>query len=154
MTFRRHLIASLALAVIGTAIGAYLVWVHYNLDALVCGTGECEIVQTSEYATLLGIPIAWLGLGMYLTVLALGLMRIRLPDQLEPLSMGALAITCAGTLYSGWLTYLELYVIDAICQWCVASAVVTTLLFLNELGILALLWQEPGDEYDEVAESS
>lgn len=145
MDIRRHLIASLVLSVIGTMIGAYLVWVHYNMDALVCGTGECEIVQTSSYSTVMDVPIAWLGTAMYLALLAIALLRLRLPDSTLPLGTAALAITAAGTLYSGWLTWVELYVIDAICHWCVASAVITTLLFVIEILIYRQLWAAQDD---------
>lgn len=145
---RRALLASTLLAVVGTAIGVYLVYVHYNIDALVCGTGDCEIVQTSRYSEMFGIPIAIFGTAMYLTVLALSLLRLRAPDLTLPASVAALGITGAGTLYSAWLTWLEIYEIEAICQWCVASAIVTTLLFVIEIVIFARLWSAMGDMPD------
>lgn len=137
--------ASTLLAAIGLGIGGYLIYVHYNIDALVCGTGECEIVQTSEYSEVMGIPIAIFGTAMYAALLALAVYRLRAPGSMLPASMAALAITGAGTLYSAWLTYLELYVIEAICQWCVASAIVTTLLFAIEIMIFTRLWSSEDD---------
>ena len=136
----RLLRLSFLLGLIGTAIGAYLVWVHYDLDALVCGLGDCEVVQTSSYAEVFGIPIAVLGLLMYLALVALTSARLLRPALLLPASMAALAITGAGTLYSAWLTWIEIDVLEAICQWCVASAVTTTAMFVVEIVIFSRLW--------------
>lgn len=136
----RLLRLSLLLGLIGTAIGAYLVWVHYDIEALVCGLGDCEVVQTSSYAEVFGIPIAILGLLMYLALLALTVARLLRPALLVPASMAALAITGAGTLYSAWLTWVEIEVLEAICQWCVASAITTTLMLVVEIVIFARLW--------------
>lgn len=144
----RLLRMSLLLGLVGVGIGAYLVWVHYDLDALVCGLGDCEVVQTSAYAEVFGIPIAILGLLMYLALLALTLVRLLRPALLVPASMTALAITGAGTLYSAWLTWVEIEVLEAICQWCVASAIVTTLLFIVEIAIFSRLWA--ADDLDDL----
>ena len=154
MIMRRILIASLVLAIAGTAVGAYLIRVHYDIDALVCGTGDCEVVQTSEYATVMDIPIAIFGTAMYLTVLALTLLRMRAPRILLPASTAALAITAAGTLYSGWLTWIEIYEIEAICQWCVISASITTVLFLLEIVIFARLWSDGTDGEEDAPPES
>lgn len=146
MSTQRALFASLVLAIAGTAVGAYLIRVHYDMDALVCGTGDCEIVQTSEYATVMGIPIAIFGTAMYVTVLGLTVLRLRAPRFLLSASTAALAITAAGTLYSGWLTWIEIYEIEAICQWCVGSAIITTLLLTLEVVIFTRLWSEDPDD--------
>jgi uncharacterized membrane protein len=148
ITMRRALIASLVLAILGAGVGAYLIRVHYDIDALVCGTGDCEVVQTSEYATVMDIPIAIFGTAMYLTVLGLTILRLRKPDLSLPASTAALAITAAGTLYSAWLTWIEIYELEAICQWCVVSATLTTLLFILEVVIFAKLWGEASIEDD------
>jgi uncharacterized membrane protein len=144
----RLLQLSLLLGVVGAGIGAYLVWIHYDIEALVCGLGDCETVQTSSYATVVGIPIAILGLLMYLALLALTAIRLLRPAQLVPASMAALAITAAGTLYSAWLTWVEVEVLEAICQWCVASAIVTTLMLVVEIVIFARLWS--ADDIDDL----
>lgn len=145
MTMRRTLLASLILTIAGTGVGTYLIRVHYDMDALVCGTGDCEVVQTSDYATVMDIPIALFGTAMYLALLGLTLLRLRVPRFLLPASTAALAITAAGTLYSGWLTWIEIYELEAICQWCVVSATLTTLLFILEIVIFARLWSEGTD---------
>lgn len=144
----RLLRLSLLLGLVGVGIGAYLVWVHYDLDALVCGLGDCEVVQTSSYAEVFGVPIAILGLLMYVALVALALARLLRPALLVPASMAALAITGAGTLYSAWLTWVEIEVLEAICQWCVASAIVTTLMFIVEIVIFSRLWS--ADDLDNL----
>jgi uncharacterized membrane protein len=144
----RLLRLSLLLGLIGIAIGGYLVWVHYDIEALVCGLGDCEVVQTSSYAEVFGIPIAILGLLMYIALVALTLARLLRPALLVPASMAALAITGAGTLYSAWLTWVEVEVLEAICQWCVASAITTTAMFLIEIVVFARLWS--ADDLDDL----
>lgn len=144
----RSFVTAVILSVLGAGVASYLTWVHYNMDVLVCGTGDCEIVQTSVYATMMGVPIAAFGLAMYLTELALGVLRLRHEGLEVPLTMGLLALTLAGTLFSGWLTWLQLGRIEAICQWCLASAAVTALLFVNEVFNVRRLWMQ--DEHRDL----
>jgi uncharacterized membrane protein len=121
MSVRPLTVAVAALSLLGATIAGYLTWVHYAELEPFCvgGTGGCERVQSSPYAELAGVPVAVIGLAGYLAVLA----SLALPDR----SLTAfLALVGAG--FSAYLTYLELAVIDAICQWCVASAVVMTAL--------------------------
>ena len=82
--------------------------------------GDCEKVQTSEWSKLAGVPVALLGLVGYAAILALALRRPR-----GGLVAGAL-VSLAGFGFSAYLTYRELFSIDAICPWCVASAVIMT----------------------------
>ena len=107
-----------ALAVVGLLISGYLTWVHYMGVAPVCvgGSGGCETVQTSSYATILGVPVAALGLVGYSGLLLAALLRSEAGVYL------GLLVALVGTLFSAYLTYLELFVIHAICEWCVASA--------------------------------
>jgi uncharacterized membrane protein len=116
--------ATAALAVAGVAIAGYLTWVHYaGLDPVcVGGGGGCERVQTSEWAELAGVPVALLGLVGYMTIFA----SLALPE--EPGAAVAAFVALVGFGFSAWLTYVELVKIDAVCQWCVASAVVMTAL--------------------------
>lgn len=113
--------ATAALSVLGAAIAGYLTWVHYaELQPYCVGGGNaCERVQSSPYAELAGIPVAVLGLAGYLAILA----SLALSDR----SVTAF-LALVGFGFSAYLTYLELAVIHAICQWCVASAVVMTAL--------------------------
>jgi uncharacterized membrane protein len=107
-----------ALAVVGLLISSYLTWVHYAGVAPVCvgGSGACESVQTSSYATIFGVPVAAIGLVGYSGLLLSALLRGEAGVYL------GLLVALVGTLFSAYLTYLELFVIHAICEWCVASA--------------------------------
>ena len=111
------------LGVLGLAVATYLTITHYQGDNPVCFAGGhgCETVQKSEYAELVGIPVPILGLFGYLTVLV----AAALPG--DPGRLLGLFAGLIGFGFSLYLTYLELFVIDAICQWCVASAVIMTL---------------------------
>jgi uncharacterized membrane protein len=116
--------AAAVLALAGLAIAIYLTVVHYDHSAPVCvgGGGGCEKVQSSDYAELASIPVALIGAIGYASIL----LSLALPGQLGRF-LGAL-LGLVGFGFSAYLTYLELFVIDAICQWCVASAVVMTVL--------------------------
>jgi uncharacterized membrane protein len=118
-------VASAALASAGVAVSAYLVAIHYDRDVLVCGAGDCHTVQDSAYAEIGGVPISLLGLTMNSALLGLAFLRWRRPGWNATITAFAFATVLAGTVYSAYLTYLEVAVIDAICQWCVASALLT-----------------------------
>jgi uncharacterized membrane protein len=114
--------AGLVLAVLGVGIAGYLVYVHYADIDPVCNIAHgCHKVQTSEYAKLAGVPVALLGLLGYVTLLG-----ALLAPQGELARMVAALVALVGFGFSMYLTYRELFTIDAICQWCVASAVLMT----------------------------
>lgn len=115
-------VALFALAAVGLAIGAYLTWTHYLGVAPVCisGSGGCETVQSSRYAAIGGVPVAALGLVAYAGLLLSAVLRGEAGVYL------GLLISLVGTLFSAYLTYLEIFVIGALCQWCLASAAVMT----------------------------
>jgi len=121
---RRLAIAIAVVAALGVAVAAYLTYVHYADVKVFCaaGGGGCEKVQTSSYAKLAGVPVAVLGLIGYLGILA----SLAVPGEAGRFA-GAL-IALVGFGFSVYLTYRELFTIKAICQWCVASAVLMTLL--------------------------
>ncbi len=121
----------LLLTVAGVGIAAYLSWVALDgeSEAFCSGVGDCHTVQSSEYSEIAGVPIALLGLGMYIAIAALVIGRRGGPQAVRALPLlpiWTFALAAAGMLYSVYLTYLELFVIDAICIWCVGSAVVVT----------------------------
>lgn len=124
MTDRRLGRALLVFALAGAAVAGYLTWVHYAGLEPICagGGGGCERVQNSDYAELAGVPIAVVGLLGYVAILG----SLALPGEAGRLSVAFLALVGAG--FSAYLTYLELFVINAICQWCVVSAVIMGLL--------------------------
>jgi uncharacterized membrane protein len=121
---RRLRLIAAALALAGIAVATYLTWVHYEgiKPFCVAGGGGCERVQTSDYADLAGAPVALIGLIGYVTILA----SLLIPRDLGRFAGAFLGLVGFG--FSIYLTYLELFVIHAICQWCVASALLMTLL--------------------------
>ncbi len=130
--------AVIVLSVVGIGIAGYLTWVHYAGLEVVClaGGGGCEKVQSSDYAELAGVPVALLGLFGYVGILGSVLF---LPDDTGRLASAFLALVGFG--FSMYLTWAELFRIHAICQWCVASAVILTALTI--LTLLRLLYAEP-----------
>jgi uncharacterized membrane protein len=112
------------LALLGVGIAGYLTWVHYAGLQPFCvgGGGSCERVQSSRWSELAGVPVAVLGLGGYLLLLG----SLLLPEETGRSAAALLALVGAG--FSAWLTYVELAKIDAVCQWCAASAVIMVLL--------------------------
>jgi uncharacterized membrane protein len=104
------------LALLGLAISAYLTYVHYaGIEPVCSGISDCERVQTSEYADLVGIPVAVLGIAGYLAIL------VSLRTSVEVTAL----LSYLAVAFSAYLTWAELFKIDAICQWCVASALIT-----------------------------
>ena len=125
------------LALVGLLMSVYLLL--YTLGfygELVCGTGACETVQTSEYADFLGFPVAGWGVAWYAAVFVLAFLSVQPAYQEATWPSRLIFLLAAGGLaFSGYLTYLELFVINAICRWCVASAVVTLLIFLLAVSV-------------------
>jgi len=120
----KRMLAAL-IALVGLFVALYLTLYKVGvIGELVCSIGSCEAVQTSRWSTFLGLPVAAWGLAFYAAVLAIALAGLteRYEDS-RPLALGMLAMTGWGALFSLWLTYLELFVIRAICQWCVISAI-------------------------------
>ena len=127
---KRMLVALVALA--GVFVASYLTLYKLGyIGTLACAVGSCETVQTSRWATLFGFPVGAWGVAYYLFVLALALAGLsgQLVDS-RRLSEILLGVTGFGLVFSLWLTYLELFVIHAICQWCVISAILATILFI------------------------
>jgi uncharacterized membrane protein len=110
------------LALAGAGIAAYLVYVRYAGIHITCGTGGCETVQHSKYARAAGIPVAVLGLAAYVAVFATALSA-----RVEAAALGA-AVALAGLAFGVYLIVIQVAVIDAICEWCLASDAVLALL--------------------------
>ncbi len=127
-----------ALVLIGLVIAGYLAYVETTATAAVCGpVGDCNRVQQSEYARLFGLlPIGVLGVLGYLVILGLWAWQRFGPRELSARTLWLLPLTgFGGTLFSIYLTFLEPFVIAAICMWCVTSAVLMTLLMLISSGL-------------------
>lgn len=122
----RRLVALLALG--GIFLATYLALYKFGMiGALTCSVGSCETVQLSKWATFLGVPVAAWGIAFYVGVLVITMISIATGAPLAGWAL--LGLTGWGVLFSAWLTYLELFVIHAICMWCVVSAIVTVVIF-------------------------
>lgn len=127
----------LILALLGLMVSGYLLVVYVSGAQIVCGMGHgCDDVRASAYAWILGLPVPAYGVAYYF---ALGILAVlwsaRNALSLRwPLAM----LTAVGFVASMWLTYLEAFVIEAWCQWCVVSAVLATLAFVLVWGKLAV----------------
>ena len=117
MTEGRLRAAAAVLSLLGIAVAGYLTYVHYaDLDPVcVGGGGGCAVVQASNQAYLAGVPVALLGLLTYVVLLAASLLRG------EPARMLAALVAIVGFGFSVYLTYQSVTVIEATCQWCLAS---------------------------------
>jgi uncharacterized membrane protein len=125
-----------AIALVGLGIAGYLTYVHYaGLHPLCLASGGCEKVQSSHWSKLGGVPVAVLGLMGYAAILAL----LLVPGETG--LAGAALVALVGFGFSLYLTWAELFRLHAICQWCVASAVLMTA--LATLTVVRLL---TGDE--------
>lgn len=118
------------LIVAGLGVASYLSYVEVQQVEAVCGpVGDCNTVQGSEYASLFGIPIAVLGLVNYITLGILWGVQTYLADPWHKRALWALVgLGVAGVAFSTYLTSLELFVIQAVCIWCISSALITALL--------------------------
>jgi len=126
---RRMVIAAISL--VGLFVAMYL-WLYKLgvLGQLSCSIGSCETVNTSKWATLLGQPVALWGVCFYVAMLAVAVLgTLERFERDRRIAVALMVMTSGGVLFSGWLTYLELAVIHAICQWCVVSAVLVLVMF-------------------------
>jgi uncharacterized membrane protein len=121
---------------IATAIGLldsiYLSWSKLANQQVICGPYKgCETVNASAYAEINGIPIALLGVAAFLAMLVLLYLESRNEFWAQNGILGVFVISLAGTLYSAYLTFIEIAVLRAVCFYCVVSAVaITTILIL------------------------
>ena len=130
--------AAIGVALAGLGIASYLTVVHYAGGEPVCAVAHgCAVVQTSEYSELAGVPVALLGVLGYLGLLA------ALARDGEAWRTAAAFMSLAGLGFSAWLTYVEVGILDAICIWCVGSAICMAL--LTVLTTVRLLRAAPGD---------
>ncbi len=127
---KRMIVAALALA--GIFLALYLLLYKLGMiGALTCSVGSCETVNTSKWAKFLGFPVAGWGVAWYLAAFVLALAGIQ--DRFagsRPISIALVTHTATGLLFSAYLTWLELFVIHAICQWCVVSAILVLVMFI------------------------
>ena len=120
------------LALFGLLVAVYLwLWKLGLMGALACGAGGCETVQLSEHASFLGMPVAFHGVVGYAGLLAVSLwgLSAKWIDRREP-TIALVALSGIGVLFTAYLTYLEAYVIEAWCRWCLVSAGIIAAIFV------------------------
>ena len=131
----KYRMAAALLSLVGVLLAMYLYLYKIGaLGTMICGAGECELVQTSRWSRFLGVEVSLIGLLGYVGLLGVSL------AGLQPANQGRrwpdnvlLVLSGGGLLFSAYLTYIELFVLDAICRWCVVSAVIITVIFLVSL---------------------
>jgi uncharacterized membrane protein len=120
-------------ALVGLGVAGYLTYVETQSVEAICGpVGDCNAVQSSSYARVFGIlPVGILGLLGYAAILiAWTIQKVRDDRWADYARLGMLGMALFGTLYSIYLTYVEIWVIEAVCIWCLSSAVLIAVLML------------------------
>ena len=146
------------LSIVGLFVAAYLTYIETQSIKPFCGpVGDCEAVQASSYSRIWGIlPVGLLGALGYIAILAAWFAgRMKLNWKLVayiPTAIYGMALF--GTIFSIYLTYLELFVIKAVCIWCVSSAIIITLILLTSLEPALSTFDSPSEDDDPVEEDS
>jgi uncharacterized membrane protein len=126
--------ATMISAIAGMAISIYMfIFKVFSIDAMCLGNSGCSSVNASPYSEIYGIPIAVVGFIGYLAIIVTLILENRLPFFEENGPMLEFGMGLVGVVYSAYLTYLEFYVIHAVCPFCIASAVAITLCFVFAL---------------------
>lgn len=123
--------ASLLLIVLGILVSGYLSYVQLTAQPMVCAEDagfNCDVVQNSVYARVGGVPIAYLGLATYLVLGALILLENRLAILREYGHLMVFAVTLFAFVYSMYLVYVQAFVLEAFCQWCLMHELIITVL--------------------------
>ena len=131
----KYRMAAALLALVGVLLATYLYLYKIGVvGTMVCGTGSCELVQTSRWSRFMGIEVSLIGLLGYVGILGVSLAGLQPANQERRWpNTWLLLLSGGGLLFSAYLTYIELFVLDAICRWCVVSAVIISLIFVVSL---------------------
>lgn len=125
-------LTSIILAILGLLDSIYLTWLKFSGQYAFCGPiGDCELVNSSKYSEMFGIPIAVLGAGAYLSMAVLLVLETRGKFWAEYSPLMVFGISLIGTLYSIYLTYVELAILQEICPYCVVSAFLLVILLIS-----------------------
>ena len=120
------------LSLLGIFVSGYLTWIHYSGEPIYCGgSNSCELVNSSRFAFLGPIPVSLLGLGAYVAILLLSLIPSRTDRQWPAQLVFGLALI--GVMFQLYLSYIEVFVLHAICYWCVSSQIIILLIFILSL---------------------
>lgn len=126
---------SIGSAIVGTIDSVYLTIEKITNNQAMClpGLGDCWTVSNSQYSQIYGIPVAALGMAAYGLILTLLFAEAKFPGNAEFIRLLIFGVTLTGTIYSIYLTYLEIAVIKAVCPFCVISAITMLVLFFCTL---------------------
>lgn len=145
-------ILGIVMTIIGACIGIYLAYVKLSDGEALClasGNIDCHSVQTSSYSEIMGVPISLLGLGAYLTMLGIFLFEDRIQFLADYGLTLLFSMTLFGVAYSGYLSYVEGFVLKKWCLWCVASAFLMLGLFILSATRLMRSFAEFEDDEEE-----
>ena len=114
----------------GIVVSAYLSVKRFTGGGLACTRwAQCDVVNSSPYAKIAGVPVAFIGLAGYLLLFGLAVAGLQAGGvRRRQVLLATFVLSVGGVLFSIYLTYLEIYVIEALCSWCVASAIIILLL--------------------------
>lgn len=129
---KRFIISTLALSIAGFIDATYLTIKHYSHSAVNCSIFDgCEFVTTSFYSTMLGIPVALLGVAFYALVFIFIFLFSKSANKKFLVSL--LAISTVGFLASMWFVYIQAFILKAFCFYCLISASLSATLFIISL---------------------
>lgn len=128
----------LLLSILGAIDSVYLWIIKLVNKPTLCiqGVGDCWSVNTSKYSEINGVPISILGAAAYLLIIIVVIFENRIELVKRNSTLAVFGITLIGVVYSAYLTYLEIWIIRAICPFCILSALIMLALF--SLSIIGL----------------
>ena len=137
MSYDTRLRGIVLVGLIGLFVAVYLLLYQMGFyGSLLCGAGSCEVVQASKYARFLGQPVPLWGTLWYAGLLALAFLALGPAAGQRWVDVLLALVVTGGLLFSAYLTAIEVFVLHALCMWCVISAVLTVILF-----VLAQPWR-------------
>lgn len=128
----RFNITILILSIFGIFDTIYLTIKRYSHSGINCSIFEgCDFVTTSAYSAILGVPVAVLGIIFYVSVFVLSIFYLRLKNKKIFISL--FGLSSVGFLMSIWFIYTQAFILNAFCLYCLASAVLSTTIFILSL---------------------
>ncbi|MEI6346295.1 MAG: vitamin K epoxide reductase family protein [bacterium] len=137
-SLKKYIWALIIVAILGFLDASYLTVAHYLKAPIPCGLVQgCDVVTTSAYSEIAGVPVALLGALYYLTILILSIISLEKADR--RLLRYTSHLTWSGLIASLYFVAIQLFVLKAICLWCMGSAITSTALFVLGLFVIKLL---------------
>ncbi len=146
-------LVAVVLSFLGIFVASVLSIAHAFALSVPCGeNGGCDVVAASSYSAIAGIPVAYLGLGAYLALATISVLRAFLGLQ-RTMKLGttALIVSGIGALFSFYLQFISFTQIHAVCLWCLTSAVTMCVMFFVQAWLAQMDIPETGTERREAA---